>query len=195
MRYKNSNTSKGYDIIPEYPEGVNHDDPQDFEYLNCEEKAILLDWCSQLGKTHNMNRQHHSYGLKHVFERSRDGFYITNGTFKGAMLKLGFRHENVQKDGMNWYFNYSEIDLNLLENGVNIFRLKEHIFSFLYEYLIFNELAISRKEFFSWMERCDGAAGDKILHEFKTATLDLIRRPSTSIEWSQLISDIKSKED
>ena len=46
-----------------------------------------------------------SYGIKHRFERSPGGFYITNGAFKGAMMFEGYKHSQ----GVNWYFNIKKI--------------------------------------------------------------------------------------
>ena len=56
--------------------------PQDFENLTKEEQKILAEWCSKISKTKNINRGKSSYGLKHIFEYSEIGFYISNGTFK-----------------------------------------------------------------------------------------------------------------
>jgi hypothetical protein len=39
-----------------------------------------------------------SYALKHYFEVADDGFYITNGQFKGAMLEAGFEPLPNQTD-------------------------------------------------------------------------------------------------
>ncbi len=43
-----------------------------------------------------------SYGLKHCFERSPGGFYLTNGAFKGAMLAAGY--EPRDSTALNWQF-------------------------------------------------------------------------------------------
>lgn len=114
MIYQSLGDPKGYVIIPDYPENMDYNDPNNLKYLTKEEQEILLNWCRKLGKTKTMNLKHTSYGLKHIFAKSKNGFYISNGTFKGAMLKLGFRHENVQSNGINWFFNYSQRDLNAL---------------------------------------------------------------------------------
>lgn len=52
--------------------------PQDFENLSKEEQKILVEWCSKISKTKNINRGKSSYGLKHIFEYSEIGFYISN---------------------------------------------------------------------------------------------------------------------
>lgn len=82
-------------------------EPSEFNNLSNPQQEILLDWISQnLSPIKSFNSKHTSYGLKHLFEDSKKGFYIYNGAFKGAMLKLGFEPQN-EKD-VNWYFNISE---------------------------------------------------------------------------------------
>ncbi|WP_432755893.1 hypothetical protein [Staphylococcus pseudoxylosus] len=88
--------------------------PEHFETLNQVKQNALLEFCYSLSKIKTFNIKHSSYGLKHVFERRyRDelsgifeGSYVTNGQFKGAMLKAGF--EVKDKEQLNWHFNVSE---------------------------------------------------------------------------------------
>lgn len=94
--------------VVNYPENITYNDPLEFEYLNKEQQEILLDWCSRLVEIKNINKNHTSYGLKHIFSSSKDGFYISNGTFKGAMLKLGFRYLKCHPTSPNWFFNVSK---------------------------------------------------------------------------------------
>ena len=96
--------------------------PQDFENLSKEKQKILVEWCSKISKTKNINRGKSSYGLKHIFEYSEIGFYISNGAFKGAMLKAGFNHKNREENGLNWYFNYSEKSLNDFKEKTKKFK-------------------------------------------------------------------------
>lgn len=70
---------------------ICQDPPSEFEELNADQKRILLNWCDLITPIQSFNQKHTSYGLKHIFSNSLDGFYITNGQFKGAMLKLGFK--------------------------------------------------------------------------------------------------------
>ncbi len=86
--------------------------PKHFENLTDEEQIVLLKWCKNLSKIKSFNQKHTSYGLKHLFERSKNGFYITNGQFKGAMLKSGFDVKN--KNDLNWIFNVSQRSLSNL---------------------------------------------------------------------------------
>jgi len=46
-----------------------------------------------------------SYGLKHIFEFSENGFYVDNDTFKKAMVECGFRVRSRNTE--NWVFNIS----------------------------------------------------------------------------------------
>lgn len=82
--------------------GVN--DPKSFEALTESEQQTLLDWIeSNFIRTQTFNTKRSSYYIKHLFEKG--GFYVTNGQFKGAMLKAGFKVKNPNSD--NWYFNIS----------------------------------------------------------------------------------------
>ena len=46
-----------------------------------------------------------SYGIKHDFER--EGFYLTNGQFKGAMLAAGYDPEKANE--LNWTFKIKPV--------------------------------------------------------------------------------------
>ncbi|UTR05425.1 hypothetical protein MM326_15110 [Alkalihalobacillus sp. LMS6] len=88
----------------------------DFNNLNSTEKQTLLNWCNKLEKIKSINEKHTSYSLKHFFEKSEDGFYISNGQFKGAMLECGFTHQEIP-DSPNWQFNVSEKSIASLINA------------------------------------------------------------------------------
>jgi len=78
-----------------------------FNELSANEQKSLLDWISENIKPgDNFNPTLSSYGLKHLFENSENGFYITNGAFKGAMLKRNYFVKN--RFHINWIFNISE---------------------------------------------------------------------------------------
>ena len=81
--------------------------PEHYDKLTSEQKAILCGWidCNLLPRR-TVNRNYSSYGLKHLFEESALGFYITNGQFKGAMLECGF--DPYDEDDKNWCFGISE---------------------------------------------------------------------------------------
>jgi hypothetical protein len=81
-------------------------DPADFEALNSVERRVLLDWIEKTFMPGSI-RSASSYALKHYFEAADDGFYITNGQFKGAMLEAGFEplpNQTDRSDWINWHF-------------------------------------------------------------------------------------------
>jgi len=81
--------------------------PTDFNKLNSEEQSRLLNWISEnLTPIKSFNENHNSYGLKHYFEADANGFYVTNGAFKGAMLKTQYKAKDTYD--INWYYNISE---------------------------------------------------------------------------------------
>ena len=82
------------------------DDPRDFDNLSEDEQKALLSWIAEsFIYIHTTNTRHTSYGLKHIYER-QTGNYVTNGQFKGAMLKAGFIPQSER--AQNWCFNISQ---------------------------------------------------------------------------------------
>ena len=78
-----------------------------FDKLTDGEQYTLCKWINDnFIKTKTPNNRHTSYGLKHIFENTVDGFYITNGQFKGAMCNCGFKPKN--KNDLNWIFYISQ---------------------------------------------------------------------------------------
>lgn len=81
--------------------------PEMFGQMCKNKQDILLKWINEnLDPRKTINMDISSYGLKHIFENSKDGFYITNGEFKGAMLMSGYKIKNP--NDINWYFNISQ---------------------------------------------------------------------------------------
>ena len=79
---------------------INH--PADFDNLSTEDKETLCNWIrTYLKPAKQYYKGHTSYAIKHMFSSSPEGFYITNGTFKGAMLACGY---TPKKDTLNWVF-------------------------------------------------------------------------------------------
>ncbi len=79
------------------------DMPENFEEMSDERKEFLLNWISEnLRPIKTINLNHTSYGIKHWI----DGEYFTNGEFKGAMLKAGYKVKDL--NATNWHFNISE---------------------------------------------------------------------------------------
>lgn len=92
-----------------------------FIKLSKDEQETLLEWCKSIEKRKSINKERTSYSLKHIFENSKNGFYIDNDAFKEAMLKAGFNYEEVDLKGVNWYFNYSEKSLKeIIKNDENL---------------------------------------------------------------------------
>ncbi len=76
-------------------------DPESFNNLSTEDQNKLLRWIEQnLTKSERFNPKFDSYRLKHLM-----GFYCTNGQFKGAMLKAGYKVKD--ESALNWIFNIS----------------------------------------------------------------------------------------
>lgn len=92
---------------------IELDMPERYESLSESEKEVLQHWITEnLEPTDRMNKRSSSYGMKHFFEKSENGFYITNGAFKGAMLVAGYRVDD--RDEKNWSFNVSQKSINRL---------------------------------------------------------------------------------
>ena len=83
------------------------DDVMVFFELTKEQQSILVNYClTAFIPTKRMNHNHTSYGLKHVFAKFPDGFYVTNGQFKGAMMLAGYLPHD--KTDRNWNFSIAE---------------------------------------------------------------------------------------
>lgn len=96
--------------------------PEHFDELDEAKKNALMEFCNSLDKIESFNIRHSSYGLKHLFESKyhetlQDTFkssYVTNGQFKGAMIKAGFNVKDKNK--INWHFNVSEKSIKKILN-------------------------------------------------------------------------------
>ena len=87
---------------------LTNDDYSQFENLSVEQQNEVLEWIKQnLVPIKSFNPKHDSYELKHLV-RFSDGKrpYLTNGQFKGAMLRAGYRVQDMK--AQNWKFNISE---------------------------------------------------------------------------------------
>jgi len=93
------------------------DSPLAFLDLSKDQQLALLEWCQSLDKVEKVNLRHSSYGMKHMFEREGYGFYVKNGSMKGAMLLAGFSISDV--NDLNWQFNVSEKSIK------NMFKTQE----------------------------------------------------------------------
>lgn len=107
--------------MPEWMTNWKQDDPPSrYEQLTAEEQATLQAWIAyMIVPAQKVYDRYTSYALKGFFERSRpvmaprngvkgfldlgyEGFYITNGQFKGAMLAAGYQPANANE--LNWRF-------------------------------------------------------------------------------------------
>ena len=108
--------SPDYDkYLDEYNGDENHmsgNDPLDFFSLPDDEKEALICWIDYALEPDNDNLcPNHSYSLKHIYERDM-GKYVTNGQFKGAMIKYGFDPVNPRE--LNCYYRV-KFDADILE--------------------------------------------------------------------------------
>ncbi len=90
------------------------DSPNAVHDVPFEKQEIIMRFVQQLEKSKTMNRNHTSYSLKSIFEKSENGFYINNGTMKEIMYLMGFVSDNQQD--LNWHFNVSERSVQKLKN-------------------------------------------------------------------------------
>lgn len=98
--------------------GLNN--PEDFENLSDEQKEILVKWIPfYLGRADRFYKKLSSYDLKDLFEKSPQGFYITNGQFKGAMLTA--EYSVADKKALNWHFNISKLYVERLNERLKQF--------------------------------------------------------------------------
>lgn len=94
-------------LLNSLPQAVDKnacDDPKQFLLLSDEDKIGLVSWIiNSLEPCKTFNHTASSYYLKHLFNDSPTGVYVTNGAFKGAMAICGFK---VANDYLrNWNFN------------------------------------------------------------------------------------------
>ena len=90
--------------MAEYPVSEYSEEnlPERFDEMSEERKYFLLAWIAQnLIPRDTFNGHHSSYGLKHLIKNE----YYTNGEFKGAMKKLGYKIKDENE--LNWVFNIS----------------------------------------------------------------------------------------
>lgn len=86
------------------------DNPASFLSLSPQEKTTLVAWVlNTLVKGKSINTEITSYGIKHLFDKSLNGFYIKNGVMKGAMLIADFKVSDMQQQ--NWCFNIRQSSL------------------------------------------------------------------------------------
>jgi len=77
---------------------------------NTEEFERVCEWLYTVNKIKSINKNHTSYGLKHLAEKTIG--YSTNGTFIAAAIYSGFDIK-IEKDSPNPMFNMSEKSLKM----------------------------------------------------------------------------------
>ena len=85
-----------------------------FNELTPNEQERLLAFCSRIHKIKSFNRNHTSYGLKHLYEKI--GGYVTNDAFKGAMMQSGFKVRD--RNALNFCFNVSQRSINEIRKEI-----------------------------------------------------------------------------
>lgn len=86
------------------------DYPERFDDLSEDRKQFLLNWIDKnLTSIKSFNIKQTSYRLKQLIQ----GDYFTNGEFKGAMIKSGYKVKDP--NALNWVFNVSEKSPIILE--------------------------------------------------------------------------------
>lgn len=80
-----------------------HDDYELMTELPERYQKYLLEWIDDnISPAKRRNPRHSSYSLKHRFEHSEHGCYLTNNQFKDAMMAKGYMPTN-QHD-LNWQY-------------------------------------------------------------------------------------------
>ena len=88
---------------------LTQDSPEQFFELKERDQQALLEWIEESFQFSIDWTEDHSSELRYLFMRSRRGFYIYNGSFKGAMHEAGFEHKDADRNGTNWYFRANYI--------------------------------------------------------------------------------------
>lgn len=96
--------------------GINN--PNDFYNLSPEERKSLIKWIThKLGRSDQVYKKASSFYFKDCFENADNGFFVTNGQFKGALLEAEYRIDDKKK--MNWHANFSIQRVKILEEKLN----------------------------------------------------------------------------
>lgn len=86
-----------------YTNEQGHTDYELIDDLLPDQRRELLEWIGEIiSPSKYKNTRHSSYSLKHRFEKSDKGFYLTNNQFKDAMLTAGY--SPVDQDALNWEY-------------------------------------------------------------------------------------------
>lgn len=98
---------------------IDRNHPDDFKNLDLQQQETLIHWVKfNLGRSERYYKKASSYTLKHYFEQSPEGFYITNGQLKGAMLAADYTVKDTTEK--NWYFKVSPLFIERLEKQLKL---------------------------------------------------------------------------
>lgn len=104
-------------MTAENPRKLKLNHPADYEQLHLFERLTLNAWIVNHVEPFKVKTfgGPTSYKLKHLFEMSKNGFYITNGQMKGALDAVGFAAKD--EDDLNWTYQLSNklIGINLAD--------------------------------------------------------------------------------
>ena len=82
------------------------DRPEDYEKLSFEERVFIQLWLRLAIRPAAEEHPTRGYGLRVSFER--DGFYLSNGQAKGAMLAAGHKPTSLRPGGtQDWAYRIS----------------------------------------------------------------------------------------
>lgn len=83
-----------------HPGARDTDHPADFEHLTTQQQRCVLYWIGRVLLLADRSDSRTSESLREDFER--EGFVLTNGQFKGAMLRSGYPPRSIGET--NWAF-------------------------------------------------------------------------------------------
>lgn len=101
----------GYGCARGTCDDLNSPSPRSRQALldSVEEFAAAKLWCvANLRPSKTLNRNHTSYGMKHIAEEEIG--YITNGVFIAAMLAAGFRMESQPGYNVRFYVTAGSVN-------------------------------------------------------------------------------------
>lgn len=93
-----------FDVVDDdIGEELKTNSPSYFLKFSDKEQETLVNYCLVAFVPSDYTlKDSSSYGMKHIFENSPTGFYVSNGQFKGAMLMAGFIPVNPHE--LNWNY-------------------------------------------------------------------------------------------
>jgi hypothetical protein len=101
-------TRRAKTLVDELHKLDEMDAPERYEHLTLDSREALRRWIDASIKPISRVGPNTSYGLKHFFEKSPEGFYVENGQFKAAMVEAGY--QPVDPKAKNWRFKAKLVD-------------------------------------------------------------------------------------